>query len=421
MKVLGVADSDSYVKWGATMLDRMPASWQRSLAVIRTPALPSRGQLASALSGSRFTVADTAIVDLADLARLVATEKPDVVLLSVRGPVVRVLIRAIVASSTVRPVIVSGLPGISIPETLKALYYRSQVDYFLLHSKREIRAFSALGEQLGIEQEFGLATLPFLLPRHPDAKHGTDIVFAPQAKVPKHLFSRKRMLDWLVETARNHPDRRVVIKLRGVVGEAQTHAERYPYDVLLAHLDDAPDNLVVSTGSMSGHLADAGALVTVSSTAALEAIAAGVPVLAVDEFGVSARLINLVFEDSGLLGGSDALIAADFRHPNEHWLDDNYFHGPSDENWVAGIEAAVSRRAAGELPLRPQFRGSLGGNLRRIWDRKRALGPYDRSLLGYVALAVGLPLRSLVRTYRRARARVRRDSEASPKELARVP
>jgi hypothetical protein len=403
------------------MLDRMPEPWQRSLVVIRTPALPSRGQIGSALSGSRFTVADTKVIDLADLARLVATEKPDVVLLSVRGPVVRVLVRAIVASSKLRPVIVSGLPGISIPETFKALGYRSQVDYFLLHSKREIRAFSALSEHLGIEQEFGLATLPFLLPRHPDAKHGTDIVFAPQAKVPKHLFSRKRMLDWLVETARNNPDRRVVIKLRGVVGEAQTHAERYPYDVLLAQLDDAPDNLVVSTGSMSGHLADAGALVTVSSTAALEAIAAGVPVLAVDQFGVSARLINLVFEDSGLLGGSDALIAADFRHPNEHWLDDNYFHGPSDENWVAGIEAAVSRRAAGELPLRPQFRGSLGGGLRRVWDRKRALGTYDRSLLGYVALAVGLPARSLVRTYRRARARVRGDSETSRKELTRVP
>jgi hypothetical protein len=334
---------------------------------------------------------------------------------------VRVLVRMIVASCEVRPVIVSGLPGISIPETVNALYYRSQVDYFVLHSKREIRAFAALAGQLGIEQQFGLATLPFLLPRHPGAHRGTDIVFAPQAKVPRSLEARKLMLGWLVETARNNPDRRVVMKLRGVAGEAQTHSERYPYDVLLAELEDAPDNLVVSTGSMSGHLADAGALVTVSSTAALEAIAAGVPVLAVDEFGVTARLINLVFEDSGLLGGSDALIAADFREPDEHWLDDNYFHAPSDETWVAGIEAAVARRAAGELRLRPQFRAGLGGNLRRVWDRKRALGAYDRSVAGYLALAVGLPLRGLVRAYRKTRARARRDAEASPHDLARVP
>jgi hypothetical protein len=421
VKVLGVADSDSYVKWGATILDRMPDSWQRSLAVIRTPALPSRGQLASALSGSQFTVSETAVLDLADLARIVANEKPDVVLLSVRGPVVRVLVRMIVASSQVRPVIVSGLPGISIPETLNALYYRSQVDYFLLHSKREVRAFSALAEQLGIEQEFGLATLPFLLPRHPDAKLGTDIVFAPQAKVPRHLHSRKRMLGWLVDTARNNPDRRVVIKLRGVAGEAQTHAEHHPYDVMLAQLHDAPDNLIVSTGSMSKHLADAGALVTVSSTATLEAIAAGVPVLAIDEFGVNGPLINIVFEDSGLLGDSDALIGADFRHPNEHWLDDNYFHGPSDENWVAGIESAVARRAAGELPLRPQFRASVGGDLRRVWDRKRALGSYDRSPLGYFALAIGTPLRSLVRTYHRVRPKAQPGPQASAEDLARVP
>jgi len=116
-----------------------------------------------------------------------------------------------------------------------------------------------------------------------------------------------------------------------------------------------------------------------------------------------------------MLGGADELVAGRFRQPAEAWLDDNYFHAPTEDDWVARIEDALRRRDAGELPLRPQFRGSLGGNLRRVWDRKRALGPYDRSFAGYLALAVGLPLRGLVRWYRRLRARVAPPAE--PREL----
>ena len=407
MKVLGVSDSDSYTKWGASILDRMPADWATSLVIIRTPALPSVQQLSSALGGTRFDGTGVELVDLADLAELVAREKPDVVLLSVRGPVVRVLVRMIVTAVERRPFIVSGLPGISIPETLLALYYRSQVDLMILHSKREIAAFRELAAQWGIEQDFALATLPFLLSTPGTRHEAGDIVFAAQAKVPRDLAQREQVVGWLRETALAHADRRVVVKLRGVSGEAQTHSERYPYDVILAGMDDVPENLVVETGPMSHHLDRAGALVTVSSTAAIEAIAMGVPVLALDDFGVEPSLINVVFEHSGLLASSHQLIAGEFRHPEVDWLDDNYFHGASDETWVQAIEAGARLHATARLPLRDQFRATLGGNLRRIWDRKRALGAYDRTLGGYLALAVGLPLRGLVRRTRRIRTLAR--------------
>lgn len=420
MRVLGIVDSDSFTKWGASVLDRMPADWHSRLVVIRTPALPSHRQLAAALTGTRFAGGIVPVVDLAAVAEMVAREQPDVVLLSVRGPVVRVLVRTIAAAGGKRPVIVSGLPGISIPETMLALYYRSQVDVFLLHSKREVAAFQSLAAVLGIQQDFGLATLPFLAAGRREQSHGDDIVFAAQAKVPRTLEDRQMLVRWLAETARRHPDRRVVVKLRGAAGEAQTHAERHPLDLILAGLEDAPANLIASTGPMSEHLASAAALVTVSSTAAIEAVAMGIPVLALDDFGVSKRLINLVFEGSGLLGGSDALFEGDFRMPDEGWLDANYFHSPSDETWIDAIQAAALRRERGELVLRPQFRGSLGGNLRRVWDRKIALGPYDRSLGGYLALAVGMPLRGAVRRIRSLRRRFRRELASIPRQPDRV-
>lgn len=406
MKVLAIADSDSYIKWGASVLTRMPAAWSRDLLIIRTPALPSARQLESVLAGTDFAASSTPLLDLADLAAMVTEQRPDVVLLSVRGPVVRVLIRMIVAAGPHRPLIVGGLPGISIPATLLALYYRSQVDLIILHSAREVEEFDQLAVSWGIRQEFALATLPFLSDLAAPAGMRRDIVFAAQAKVPRDLEDRKRVLHWLAETARAQPERLVIVKLRGLSGEAQTHSERFPFDVLLENLVDRPDNLVVSTGPMIKHLERAAALVTVSSTASIEAIALGVPVLALDDFGVSASLINLVFEGSGMLGSSRQLAAGDFRSPSPQWRESNYFHGPADDTWIAAIEAGVARRLGGPLPLRAQFRATLGGNLRRIWDRKRALGKYDRSLAGHLALAVGLPLRGAVRLARCVRARV---------------
>lgn len=418
MKVLAIADSDSYIKWGASVLERMPADWQRSIVVIATPAAPSAGQLASVLAGTQFAPNSVPLLLLDDLADRVAVEKPDVVLLSVRGPVVRVLIRTIVGAMHRRPVIVSGLPGISIPATRKALYYRAQVDYFLLHSKREIREFAALAERMGIEQQFGLGRLPFLSERRPGHEEGRDIVFAAQAKVPRPLEDRARVVDWLIETAVRHPHLRVVVKLRAAAGEQQTHSEKYPYSDLIAARSDVPPNLVLSTGSMAHALDSAAALVTVSSTAAVEAAAIGVPVLVLNDFGVDGELINVVFEGSGLLGDSSALRDARFARPNASWLDDNYFHPPVDDDWIDGIRSRAYTRNTEMVPLRPQHQGSFGGALRLIWDRKRALGEHDRSVAGFIALLVGIPARWLVLALRSPLRMVRPRAVAEPERVA---
>jgi hypothetical protein len=420
VRALVIGDSDSYVKWGAAVLDRMPADWQRGMVVIGSRAVPSAEQLATALAGSSLEVAPAGssvlssspvtatvpIVDLGDVADYVRRHRPDVVLMAVRGEVVRVLVRAIVAASAEaaldRPVFVSGLPGISIPATSKALYYRSQADYFLLHSKREIREFRALADKMGIEQSFGLATLPFLPQRSPDAGAGDAIVFAAQAKVPREREDRIAVLRALADTAFAFPGRRVIIKVRARRGETQTHAERFPFDdlldapELLTQIGEVPSNLVVEGGPMIDHLAAAAGLVTVSSTAAIEAAAIGVPVIALDDFGQSTEMINLVFSGSGLLASSTELRAGRFRTPEPEWLDDNYFHADADNDWIAGIEALVRRRELGQLPLRPAYKGRTGGAVRRAWDRKLALGTYDQTLGGAAAYAVGVPLRSAV-------------------------
>ena len=86
MRVIAVADSDSYVKWAAAMLGRMPADWQVSLVIVSTAKRPSRDQLLSALSGT--TIDADAVVTLPfDRAMThVASERADAVLVATIGP-----------------------------------------------------------------------------------------------------------------------------------------------------------------------------------------------------------------------------------------------------------------------------------------------------------------------------------------------
>ncbi|MGR0221006.1 DUF6716 putative glycosyltransferase [Agromyces sp. ZXT2-6] len=432
-RLLVAADSDSYVKWGAALASTLPPAWEVRLVVIASPVRPSPRQLADALAGTAFTTDDTLVRHLDDLDAELDAFDPHAVLLSLRGPFVRVVAPRLNARPN-RPVLLSGFPGLTVPAVPKAVIYREQTDLVVLHSRREVRDFDANAWALGIDRMFGLATLPFLetsetrwssSPRSartetpvpaPGARDGLrpprpvegDIVFAAQAKVPAERADRVKLLAALAELARRRPEHRVVVKVRGRAGEAQTHAEEHDYADLLADLDRVPANLVVEDGPMAAHLARAAALVTVSSTAALEAIALDLPVLLVDDFGVSPAMINTVFEGAGLFGSTTDLVAGRFRHADAAWLADNYFHEPDAADWLRRLTALVEAREIIALPPLERRYDLAGGALRAAFERRRMLGEHDRTLAGALAWGVGVPVRGLVRRVRRVQRLLRR-------------
>ncbi|GAA3042037.1 DUF6716 putative glycosyltransferase [Streptosporangium longisporum] len=416
MKVLAVADSDSYLKWAACLLRGLPSGCTTELAVIRTPIVPSPAQIHAAVAGS---AAEPPVLSARALRRAAERFRPDVVLVACTGPVVDVLVAEVLAGLRPRPVFASGLPGISVPATEKAWLFRSGCELFVLHSGREVEEFSAIGRALGGGGQVGLARLPFL--------HGTGgapgggsvaetgtgavtrsatgtgigtgagngigagigagigtgaaalpaaagprdrVVFATQAKVPRRREERESVLLALAELARNRPDLDVVVKLRALDTERQTHNERYHYMGLWRSLVEqgrVPDDAVrFATGSMNEHLSCAAGFVTVSSTAALEAIAGKVPLLVLSDFGVSAEMINLVFEDSGLLGTLDDLAAGRFLDPDDAWCRANYFHPGADDDWISRMVSLVGQARSGRLvPARSLLDGPQYAAARR--------------------------------------------------------
>ncbi|NII40454.1 hypothetical protein E9228_001090 [Curtobacterium flaccumfaciens] len=411
-RVVGLVDTDSFAKWGAHLLSAAPAHWSLELLTVATPRSASPAQLRAAF---RDVDARLGPIDLAppepsgvdDVVARLQADPPDAVLVSCIGPVAEVLIDQVLRSVARRPVLLSGLPGISFPAKWKGVFLRARADLFVLHSHREVREYRAMATAGGVQPSFALATLPFARTAG-SSRTGVrrdSVVFAAQPSVPAEEDDRRRLVGWLADTARAHPEWRVVVKTRAAVGEQQTHRETFPYADLVPA--DAPSNLVVEAGPMSVHLDRAVALVTISSTAVLEAAARGVPALTLTDFGTSRSLINEVFVDSGLEGTADDLVHGRFGTVRPEWMADNYFHPAADDDWADRAEELMRLRDADMLVDRPAARRSRGGLLRRAWERRNALGDHDRTTIGRLAAVIGTPIRAVKRSIRKARRALR--------------
>ncbi len=396
VRVLVLADTDSYVKWGAALADQFPVNWRVELVIARSTAMPSTEQLLDALAGTTRAGREPDVVGLQDLRRRLEEETPDVLVLAARGWTVQAAV-SVVENVPTRPVIVTGLPGVGVPVLPYGLGFRRAADVFVVHSRREVREFGHAAQRLDLPSRFELARLPYLERAARPVRRGRRghhrqgaLVFAAQALVPGSRSERVRLVERLAAVARSEPDREVVIKVRARSGEAQTHHEQVPFEQIVETLPHRPANLVVRTGPMHEHLADASGFVTVSSTALLEAVAVGVPALALDDFGVGVSQIILALEGSGLLGSSDDLLAGRLRGPRSQWCADNYFHDPAEDTWLPRVTALVRQRRAEGLPPYAELPGSWRSGFRDVLYRHFAFAdgdgtPDDRSKVAAMA------------------------------------
>ena len=362
--MIAVAESDSYLKWAVSLLAQLPASTRVEIVVASSPLRPSATQCGAALAGTAFADYRPAVLAPAQLRRRVQRDRPDAVLLACTGPSAYVY-QAALGRASHRPVLISGIPGIALPARRRAWRYRGAVDLFVVHSHREVAEYERTRMLTGKSGAVGLATLPFLAarpaqPRRPGqagdlAATGNRVLFATQATVPSLRRERIEILLALDRLAASRPELEVLVKTRGSSGEFHTHHEAHHYadlwrDLVSAGRVHEPARVAFVAGAMAEQLKGAAALVTVSSTAVLEAMALDLPVLLLDEFGISAGLINQGFVGSGCLGGLNSLQKAEFRRPEKWWLADNYFHPTTDNTWLDRLAELVESAAAGRLP-----------------------------------------------------------------------
>lgn len=124
VRVLAIADTDSYLKWSAATLEALPDSWESTQVLVENPVMPSATQIRATCKRP------VGVLTHAALVRLIRTWCPDVVLLACTGPVVATLTAQKVFWGRARPVLVAGLPGISVRATRRAVTSRAACDLF---------------------------------------------------------------------------------------------------------------------------------------------------------------------------------------------------------------------------------------------------------------------------------------------------
>ncbi|MGW5651140.1 DUF6716 putative glycosyltransferase [Streptomyces humi] len=326
LRVAVLADSDTRWKWGALTAKRLIPDESDDSDVrldgylLRGRATPTARQLQEVGVHADSLREVTSVEFLREMEQ----QSYDILVLSLVGGGVQAMLhglRAAWAGREKRPVVVTGYVGVVYEKLADGLLLRHGADLVLANSRQDAERFRAVYDGVGADSTAVTeVALPFLGGAPYEGEHKPyTVVFAAQPSVPDSRRDRTYLLDRLIQHARRHPEREVLLKLRSKPGEHTTHIEELPYQKLVQG-KDVPANFRLVYGHMGEVLDHTDLLVTVSSTAALEALHRRIPTVLLTDLGIRETLGNHHFVGSGCLASWDQLDAGHRPAPDAEWV-----------------------------------------------------------------------------------------------------
>ena len=370
-RVLAISDSDSRMKWTVAVAEALMTSDVDESSVLEVVSLtegavPTKRQLDENRVRVTRRVVDTGSFDA------VLLEGWSVIVCNTVGSRLHLLTEAVRArwdgASPDRPIVITGYAGVVYERHLEGALWRAAADIVCCNStidhERFTEAYDGLGLDSGVLVRTGLGVLGMAAGEQDVHVPATDrtsppltVTFAVQPDVPRSLDERRYVLERLTDYARTHPDRSMVVKLRSRPDEETTHRERHHFEeIQRRYFTERPANLRFEYGLMREVLERTDLLITVSSTAAMEAVVNGCPAAILTDFGVRENLGNHFFVGSGLLRSMDQLIADDLPSVEPDWLDRNGLGG--GDSLAALVARVAELRLVGPGPVPPAFYGS---------------------------------------------------------------
>ncbi|MEU4927876.1 DUF6716 putative glycosyltransferase [Streptomyces yokosukanensis] len=362
LRVAVLADSDTRWKWGALTAQRLAppdAEIRLDGYLLRGRATPTARQLKEVGVRADSLREVTGV----EFLRAMGEASYDVLILALVGGGVQAMLhglRAAWAGAGKRPLVVTGYVGVVYEKLADGLLLRHGADLVLANSRHDADRFRAVYEGVGADASAVTeVALPFLGGAPYTGEHEPyTVVFAAQPSVPDSRKDRTYLLNRLIEHARRHPEREVLLKLRSKPGEHTTHIEELPYQKLVQG-KDLPANFRLVYGHMGEVLDRTDLLVTVSSTAALEALHRRIPTVVLTDLGVREVLGNHHFTGSGCLASWDQLDAGHRPTADEQWVSRQGV--AADGTYATAFDTARERiaelldRPGGLPPLTPYY------------------------------------------------------------------
>ncbi len=355
-RILLVADTDSRYKWAGLVASALAAGIDGEVTscVVRSAAMPSSRQIREVGLDLPWFTATMGELETGDtLAHY------DIVVLAVIGSRIGRLIHAvgrIFAQRGDRPLVVTGWVGVVYELQLEGFLWRVGADAICVNSGTDERLFRDHCRQLDLDRSALVRTGFFVAPT-PIARPPADVrrvLFVTQPSVPRRRDERLHVLTQLLAYRARYPERAVVVKLRSRPDEATSHPEQFHYQELFeAEFPGRCGALEFRYGRMEDALADTDLCLTVSSTAALEAMARGIPTGILTDFGLGERLGNHFFVGSGTATSFPKLLRDELPVVDVAWL---RRHGFDDRDTVGNLmERVRALLAAPRTPPRQWY------------------------------------------------------------------
>ena len=415
-----VAAFDSQLKWAETIRRALEARGFACRMIVPSDIRHaiSDGQLADYSGGAVAYLPWTELVT--------ASLHVDVVVLAMHGPLVRRfchdLFDAVELTDTAPPVTVSGWVGVIIEKIIAGYLDRYATDIVAVNSRSNMATFKAVARSLDLPADnLVLSGLPLLSGQRGEVRVADPIktvMFADQPTVPQTRADRLYIYQRLLAYAQAHPDRQVVLKPRHRIGEDTFHRMKFHPEVLLGGVRKPP-NFSIDYTPIADRLADLDLMLTVSSTAALESVGAGVRTALIADLDVREQLGNHIFLDSGLLRTFDQLERDDIGVPAKSWFEDYFFdtHGVTPAQLLADRALELAQRTDRGRP--PAWHTALFASQHELFTYRNQAAdgtPVMGDRAGRVrAVAQWLLPYGIQRQLRQARARryaVRQNEEA---------
>ena len=357
--VAAVACFDSFGKMAMTLLAacrHQGADTTLHLLEINNRALSRRQRLEIRRTDPRTRIEKHRWNEFRQLTRAM-THNVDVLVLGLDGRRSRdaqMMLAEAWKETTRRPLLVSAYPGILFRFALEGMLDRSGVDLLCLNSTQDLELYQQGCRALGQDSSNALVTgLPILwkTPQHQPPTDRPSIVFFEQPSIPVHPVQRHFLCQELKQLAEAWPQHPVIFKPRTSSIESTLHRRHGEMAGVIDRMSETVPNLELSFKPATRLLRQCGCAITVSSTAALEAMAMGVSTRIVGDLGVTETLGNHFFASSGAIAKFAAIRSDPFSLTHDPlWLRQQ---GLQEDGADRFVNALLQRLTQG-LPALPK-------------------------------------------------------------------
>lgn len=292
---------------------------------------------------------------LSEIANAEKLSKYDAILLLLTGREYRTfyeLYNTTIKTDEKRPVFVGGAVGIDYRQQPNILYYRSGLDVYWIHSPADKERQDSYKNLFNFHDITEITSgLPFNVPTQ--STHENVILFAGQPDVPQSKKERCYIIHKLFDLALAKPDHEIILKPRVKPGEQTFHKVKFYYEDLVNQIiatRPAPPNFSISYAPIDSLLARSKLMLTISSTAAIEARMMGVSLGIIDDFPATPDYGRSFFRTSGCIITFDQIIEGHSPKIDPNWESHNLHHdSKSTEIIYESVKRALEHPPSGPL------------------------------------------------------------------------